>query len=129
VLTFASMKVAVVDVVKVLDESKEGLAGAKRLEALFQEQQRELAPLMQQARAKKDPKLHKQIEDTMREHEQAREKLRADLRDSLLQKVKPLVDKTAAARGVDFVLARPQAMLFAKAELDLTGDVIAALDA
>jgi Skp family chaperone for outer membrane proteins len=122
------MKVAVVDLVRVLDESKEGLTGAKRLEGLFEEQQRELAPLIQQVKSKRDPKIEKQIETRAREQEQEREKMRVDLRNALLQRAEATVDKLAKQNGVDFVLGRPQAMLWVKPELDLTLEVLKALD-
>jgi Skp family chaperone for outer membrane proteins len=125
------VKIAIIDVVKVLDETKQGVAGAKQLETLFNEQQRELAPLLQQARAKKppDPKLHKQLEDQMKTHEAAREKMRVELREALLAKVRPMMEKVATEQGFDFVLARPQAMMFVRPELDITASVVAALDA
>jgi len=117
------MKVAIVDLVRVLDESKEGLAGAKRLEGLFEEQQRELAPLIQQV------KIEKQLETRAREHEQDREKMRVDLRNSLLARAQAAVGRMATEHSVDFVLGKPQAMLWAKPELDLTTAVLNALDA
>ena len=123
------MKVAIVDLVRVLDESKEGLAGAKRLEGLFEEQQRELAPLIQQVKTKRDPKIEKQLETRAREHEQDREKMRVDLRNSLLARAQAAVGRMATEHSVDFVLGKPQAMLWAKPELDLTTAVLNALDA
>lgn len=127
------MKVAIVDMIRVLDQSKLGLAGAKQLEGLYHQQQRELAPLIQtaQAAAKKrqpnDPS-HKLLEQKAREHESEREKLRVELREALLARAQPIIQKLSAERDVDFVLAKPQALLFAKPELDLTGEVITALD-
>jgi Skp family chaperone for outer membrane proteins len=123
-----SMKVAVVDLVRVLDESKEGLAGAKRLEGLFEEQQRELAPMIQQVKTKRDPKIEKQLETRAREHEQEREKMRVDLRNTLLQRAQATVDKIARERSVDFVLGKPQALLWAHPDLDLTLEVLKSLD-
>jgi Skp family chaperone for outer membrane proteins len=123
------MKVAIIDIIRVLDQTKRGLSGAKKLEALFNEQQRELAPLIQQVKSKRDPKIEKTIETKAKEHEQAREKMRVELREALLAQARKLMDEVAREQGVDFVLARPQAMMWAKPELDITGAVIKALDA
>jgi Skp family chaperone for outer membrane proteins len=123
------MKVAIIDIIRVLDQTKKGLSGAKQLETLFNEQQREMAPLIQQVKQKRDPKIEKQLEAMAKEHEQAREKLRVDLREALLQQARAVMAEVAQKQGVDFVLARPQAMMWAKPELDITDAVVAALDA
>ncbi|MCC6808165.1 MAG: OmpH family outer membrane protein [Deltaproteobacteria bacterium] len=123
------MKVAIIDIIRVLDQTKRGLAGAKQLEGLFNEQQRELAPLIQQVKNKRDPKIEKQLETRAKEHEQAREKMRVELREALLQQARAVMDEVAKKQGVDFVLARPQAMMWAKPELDITDAVVVALDA
>ena len=125
-----SLNIAVVDLVRVLDDSALGKAGAKQVEALYQQQQRELAPLLQQAKQKKpgDP-LGRTIDEKQRGFEAEREKLRVELRNHLLSKTQPIVQKLASSSGFDFVLARPQGMIFARPELDLTQQVIAALDA
>lgn len=124
------LNVAIVDVVRVLDDTTLGKAGAKQVEALYQQQQRELAPLLQQAKQKRpnDPAL-RSLEEKSRQFETDREKLRAQLRTDLLAKLQPVLQQIAASKGFDFVLARPQAMIFVRPELDLTSAVIAALDA
>lgn len=123
------MKIGIIDIVRVLDQTKRGLAGAKKLEALFNDQQREAAPLLQQVKQKRDPKIEKQLETMAKDHEQARERLRIELREALLQQARQIMEKVAQEQGLDFVLARPQAMMWAKQELDITAAVIAALDA
>ncbi len=122
------MKVGIVDVVKLLDQSAEGLAGAKKMEELYNGQQRELAPLIAQAqKAKRGPDAQK-LEEKAREQEQAREKLRAELRQQLLARAQTVIAKAADRTGCDFILAQPQALLWAKPELDLTAEVLASLD-
>lgn len=124
------MKVAVVDVVRVLDDTQLGRAGAKEVEALYQKQQRELAPLLQQAKAKRPGDgLFKTIEERQKGFEVEREKLRADLRNQLLARLQPVLQKLASDGGFDFIMARPQAMIFAKQELDLTAAAVTAMDA
>ena len=126
------MKIAIVDLVRVLDESKAGLEGAQKVKAFFEQQEREAAPLIahMKSRQGKPPDAQtKQAETRLRDMEGEREKLRASLREELLNKAKALMGKVAAENGIDFVLARPQAMLFARPELDLTQALIAALDA
>lgn len=123
------MKVGLVDAVRLLDQSQLGLSGAKRLEELFHNQQRELAPLIAQAQKAKRPAENQKLEEKAREQEQAREKLRGDLRDALLAKARTIIAKLAPAAGMDFVMAQPQVLLWASPELDLTDKVLAALDA
>jgi Skp family chaperone for outer membrane proteins len=122
------MKVALVDAVRLLDQSQLGLAGAKRLEELFHSQQRELAPLIAQAQKTKRPAENQKLEELARGQEQERERLRAELRDALLAKARTVIEKLAPAAGVDFVMAQPQVLLWVKPELDLTEQVLAALD-
>ncbi len=122
------MKVGIVDVVKLLDQSAEGLAGAKKMEELFNTQQRELAPLLAQAqKAKRGPDAQR-LEEKARQHETDRERLRAELRQALLTRAQSFIAAAGERAGCDFVLAQPQALLWAKPELDLTTDVLAALD-
>lgn len=123
------MKVGIIDIIRVLDQTKRGLAGAKQLEALYNDQQREAAPLLQQLKTKRDPKIEKQLEQLAKDHEQARERMRVELREALLQQARKLMDEVAKKHGFDFVLARPQAMMWSKQELDITDLVVAALDA
>jgi len=122
------MKIALVDAVRLLDQSQLGIAGAKRLEELFHAQQRELAPLIAQAQKAKRPAESQKVEEKARAQEQEREKLRAELREQLLAKARAVIDTIAPAAGVDFVMAQPQVLLWAKPELDLTDRVLAALD-
>src|SRR5271156_5569102 len=113
------VKIAIVDLIRVLDQSQLGVSGAQKIEALYQNQQRELAPLIASAKSSKKPSDAKQLETRAREHEAERERLRAELRQALLDKAQPIVSELSLSAGVDFVLARPQALLFAKPELDL----------
>ena len=122
------MKIALVDAVRLLDQSQLGIAGAKRLEELFHAQQRELAPLIAQAQKAKRPAENQKLEEKARAHEQEREKLRAELREELLAKARLVIDKIAPEAGVDFVLAQPQVLLWCNPELDRTDRVLAALD-
>ena len=108
------MKIALVDAVRLLDQSQLGIAGAKRLEELFHAQQRELAPLIAQAQKAKRPAENQKLEEKARAHEQEREKLRAELREELLAKARLVIDKIAPEAGVDFVLAQPQVLLWCR---------------
>ena len=67
--------------------------------------------------------------DARTQQEAEREKLRATLREELLRVAQPIISKIATEAGFDMVIARPQSALFVKAELDITPQVMAALDA
>lgn len=119
--------IGIIDIVKVLDESNLGKIGAKELEAIYNQQQRDLAPLLTAAKAnpkRQDPDLNKKLQKAQEELE----KRRAELRDELLLKAQPVIDKLAKERGFMMVIARPQAVMYVSEKCDLTQAAIAQLD-
>lgn len=120
------MRVAVVDVIRILDESLLGKVGADKLRALFEAQQRDLAPHQGKNTG---TFANQKIADKQRQQEGERERLRAGLRDELLRQVQPIITKIASEAGFDMVIARPQSAFFVKPELDITQQVMSAVDA
>jgi len=129
------MHLAFVDITRLLDASREGLAGAAELRKLYDTQQRDVAPLLEKTQGSEgkaaSPKsfaLKQQLEEKLRTHEVEREQVRVDLRAKLLQRIERVVNEVATAEGYDAVVAKNAAILFVKPEIDLTARVLAALD-
>jgi len=120
----------VIDMVRLLDESNLGKAGAKDLENFYHQQQRELAPLLTALKSKtrRPEQEERKMQEQLREAEAKLEARRGELRDGLLKKAEPLIQQIAKEKGFAFVLARPQAMVYVKPEMDMTTAVMELLN-
>jgi Skp family chaperone for outer membrane proteins len=122
------MRIAVFDVVRILDETKEGKAGALKLQEMFEAHQKELGAHAQPgAKDKARTFGGRAVEERARAQEQERERVRGELRDTLLRKVQAVAERLGHEQNVDMVIARPSMLFYVKPELDFTDRIMAAL--
>lgn len=143
-------KVAYVDVQAIVSESGEGKAASKQIQSFADKKNAELQPkttslqeaeqkleqsgsvMNAEARAALQRSVEQQRVDLQRAQQDAQrelQQLNADIQQKFVQKLLPVIGKVAQQKGLHFVLSLTPDVLFADSGLNITSDVIKALDA
>lgn len=121
----------VVDVKRLLDESTAGKQAARQVEEAFQKASMELEKLKVRARVTKGPPHQQALEDAQDFEAQSIrtiEMQRAQLREELLLRIRPVLLQVMKEQGARLILERNAVLMF-EDELDVTHLVLAQLDA
>src|SRR5688500_5260305 len=111
----------VLDVRALLDRSQVGVTAAKALEDQW-------AKAQARVQAMKGQVSQRQVEDADKQSRAELEQTRAALRDKLLARATPIVKSLAEQRGAKLVLERGSIVLSLGDVVDITGEVIQAVD-
>jgi Skp family chaperone for outer membrane proteins len=143
-------KVAYVDVQAIVSESAEGKAASSQIQSFADKKNAELQPktkslqaaeqkleqsgsvMSEDARAELQRNVERQRVDLQRAQQDAQrelQQLNADIQQKFVQKLLPVIGKVAQQKGLHFVLSLTPDVLFADSGLNITPDVIKALDA
>lgn len=120
------MRVLIVDLARVLDESKEGEAGAKLLGEKWEAAKAKHQSLQKRVDGAKDEALTAARSALIRYEKEtlaAIEKERKQLREALLEKVRGVVGAIAEERQAEVVL-EASAALYVGPKTDITADVL-----
>ncbi|MPZ16493.1 MAG: hypothetical protein GEV06_01060 [Luteitalea sp.] len=143
-------KVAYVDVQAIVSESAEGKAASGQIQSFADKMNTQLQPktkslqdteqkleqggsvLSEEVRAQLQRSVEQQRVELQRAQQDAQrelQQLNADIQQKFIQKLLPVIGKVAQQKGLHFVLSLTPDVLFADSGLNITPDVIKALDA
>lgn len=120
----------VLDVNRLLDDSKVGNAAAGKLAGNFEaakKRRQVLTKRLEAAKGSGQAKAEEELRTFDAEETRLLEKARADLRTALLMRAQPHVIRLLKARGAGAVVRAEELVVF-KRELDITAEVMAAVD-
>ena len=122
----------VLDTTALLDKSKVGAEAAKHLEQTWTESQTRHLKMKEQAKGATGPALkavQQQVSDFERESLASLEQKRAQLREKLIERARPIVRELTKTAGAKLVLEKSAVAYLADEKLDITAQVIAKVDA
>ena len=130
-LTLMSQTYLILDTRRLLDSSEVGKSAAKKLEQKFVDGKSRFEEMLQRAKRAtglEQKKLQQEAKRFETESLQALEQDRSKLRQSLMERAAPVLERLSAERGASLVLDR-SAVVFFQAELDVTDIVMQEVDA
>ncbi|MGH9162227.1 MAG: OmpH family outer membrane protein [Vicinamibacteraceae bacterium] len=143
-------RVAYVDVQAIVSESAEGKSASTQIQSFADKKNEELQPktkslqegeqkleqtssvMSAEARAELQRSVEQQRVELQRAQQDAQrelQQLNAEIQQKFVQKLLPVIGKVAQEKGLHFVLSLTPDVLFADSGLNITADVIKALDA
>lgn len=145
----SALTIGVVNVNKVLSDTKQGKEATSRLERSFKSKKNELKKdedgiksaeesykkqakiLSQEARVKKEQELNQMLVEYQNktvQYQKEMQKMEADLKKPIIQNLKGIVDEVSKSSGVDFTVEAGTSIIYAANSKNLTDDVIKAYD-
>lgn len=143
------LKIAVIDVNKILNESKAGKEARKKMEARYEELKQKIEKANGEARAMKE-ELDKQkillgkekvkekeealaakvgeLRQLTQQSEQEMQNRQKELTREVLKLVEGKIDKVVAEEKIDLLLDRSSGVVHADSALDITGKVLSRVD-
>jgi Skp family chaperone for outer membrane proteins len=143
-------KLAWINVQVIASNSGEGKSAAARITQFRDQRQKDLAEKQKNAQAAQQKfesegalsnetvraslqataeRLNRELQRLAEDADQDLERLQQQLQQEFMLKLQPAIQKVAKDRSVDFIFTNESGLVHAAADLDLTGDVIKALDA